>query len=74
MNQIICAFAAASNITGTLVDVNAVTAMCHKYEALVLWDYATAAPYVEINMNPVISGYVFQVQFIYSTSYNCNIP
>lgn len=26
--------------------------MLHKYGALAFWDYATAAPYVTIDMNP----------------------
>ncbi|XP_033631579.1 uncharacterized protein LOC117293387 [Asterias rubens] len=30
--------------------------MLHRYSALTFWDYATAGPYVDINMNPVISG------------------
>ena len=26
----------------------------HKYDGLAFWDYATAAPYVKIDMNPGI--------------------
>lgn len=47
-------FTAASNITGILTDVDAVTICLHKYGALAFWDYATAAPYVNIDMNPII--------------------
>ena len=42
------AFTAASNITGLCVDVDAVTALLHKYGALAFWDYATAAPYIKV--------------------------
>ena len=55
--QLIGAFAAASNVTGTLVDVDAISALLHRYNALALWDYATAAAYVKIDMNPVRPGY-----------------
>jgi selenocysteine lyase/cysteine desulfurase len=33
----------------------AITALLHKYEALAFWDYACAAPYVNIDMNPKAS-------------------
>ncbi|KAK3100241.1 hypothetical protein FSP39_016852 [Pinctada imbricata] len=52
--QLIGCFSAASNITGILVDVNTVTIALHKAGALAFWDYATAAPYVKIDMNPVV--------------------
>jgi selenocysteine lyase/cysteine desulfurase len=52
-NTKIGVFSAASNITGILVDTNKITILLHKYNALAFWDYATAAPYVEINMNPI---------------------
>eukprot|EP00124_Ichthyophonus_hoferi_P002842 Ihof_evm3s214 gene=Ihof_evmTU3s214 len=45
-------FTAASNITGILTDTDAVTILLHQHGALSLWDYATAAPYVKIDMNP----------------------
>lgn len=50
-------FCAASNITGNLVDVNSITICLHKHGALAFWDYATAAPYVKIDMNPVVTRY-----------------
>lgn len=52
--EIVGCFSAASNISGILADVNAITVTLHKHGALSLWDYATAAPYVEIDMNPVV--------------------
>ncbi|XP_066919194.1 uncharacterized protein [Clytia hemisphaerica] len=45
-------FAAASNVTGHLVDVDSISHLFHKYNGFVFFDYATAGPYVEINMNP----------------------
>lgn len=36
--------------------MDAVTAVLHSAGALALWDYATAAPYVQVDMNPVASG------------------
>lgn len=49
-------FSAASNVTGLLTDTNKVTAMVHRHGGYAVWDYATAAPYVKIDMNPVIEG------------------
>ena len=49
-------FAAASNLTGMFADVDKVSKLLHKYGALSCWDYATCAPYVEIDMNPEDHG------------------
>ena len=56
--QLIGSFNAASNVTGILCDVDSITILLHKYGALALWDYATAGPYVRLDMNPVLTGYV----------------
>ncbi|CAG9313841.1 unnamed protein product [Blepharisma stoltei] len=45
-------FSAASNITGILTNVEAISKLLHSYDALAFFDYAAAAPYVRINMNP----------------------
>lgn len=45
-------FSAASNVTGIISDDVAITQLLHQYGALSLWDYAAAAPYVKIDMNP----------------------
>lgn len=45
-------FSAVSNITGIETDTIATTLMLHQYGALSIWDYATAAPYTPIDMNP----------------------
>lgn len=46
------AFSAASNVTGRTSNVNAITALLHKYNVLSFWDYATGASYLPIDMNP----------------------
>ncbi|MEH6910530.1 MAG: aminotransferase class V-fold PLP-dependent enzyme [Oceanicoccus sp.] len=48
---LIGSFSAASNVTGIKTDTNRVSALLHQYGAMVLWDYAAAAPYVGIDMN-----------------------
>lgn len=45
-------FSAASNVTGKLSDVNRIAAILHQHGAHAFFDYATAAPYVKIDMNP----------------------
>ncbi|HEU0213011.1 MAG TPA: aminotransferase class V-fold PLP-dependent enzyme [Jiangellaceae bacterium] len=45
-------FSAASNVTGILTDTRAVARILHAHGALSFWDFAAAAPYVEIDMNP----------------------
>lgn len=44
-------FSAGSNVTGILSDSRAITALLHRHGALSFWDYAAAAPYVNIAMN-----------------------
>ena len=41
-------------MTGVLEDDLGVTSLLHKYGALSFWDYASAAPYVNIDVNPKI--------------------
>lgn len=50
--RLIGSFSAASNVTGILCDQNAITELLHQYGALSFWDFAAAAPYVDINMMP----------------------
>ncbi|AQS92174.1 aminotransferase class V [Gluconobacter albidus] len=45
-------FSAASNVTGILTDVNAVSALLKRNGALSIWDYAGAGPYCPIDMQP----------------------
>ena len=49
--QLIGALNAGSNVTGVLTDTDAFSALLHKYGALAFWDYAAAAPYINIDMN-----------------------
>lgn len=43
-------FSAASNVTGIVTDTVAVSTMLHQHGALAFWDYAAAAPYVQVSM------------------------
>ncbi|CEG36424.1 hypothetical protein F444_17437 [Plasmopara halstedii] len=45
-------FTAATNLTGMLMDVDKISKLLHQFGALACWDYATGAPYMEIDMNP----------------------
>jgi selenocysteine lyase/cysteine desulfurase len=46
------AFSAASNVTGVLSDVRAISRVLHRGGAYACFDYAAAAPYVPIDMHP----------------------
>lgn len=48
----ICSFSAASNVTGILTDVAALTKIAKATGAKVVWDYAGAGPYVPMAMTP----------------------
>lgn len=48
----IASFSAASNVTGIVTDTHRVSHLLHERGALAFWDYAAAAPYVDIDMNP----------------------
>src|SRR5262249_4943323 len=45
-------FSAASNVTGIVSDTRALSILLHRHGALAFFDFAAAAPYVEIEMNP----------------------
>lgn len=45
-------FSAASNVSGIKSDIHRITAKLHEHGALSFWDFAAAAPYVEINVAP----------------------
>jgi selenocysteine lyase/cysteine desulfurase len=49
---LICAFSAASNVTGIVTDVAAVTRKVKATGATMIWDYAGAGPYLPITMSP----------------------
>ena len=48
----IASFSAASNVTGIMTDTHRVAQLLHEHDALSFWDYAAAAPYVDIDMLP----------------------
>ncbi|PYF83479.1 selenocysteine lyase/cysteine desulfurase [Marinomonas alcarazii] len=50
--RLIGSFSAASNVTGILCNQDAITALLHRYNALAFWDFAAAAPYVALDINP----------------------
>jgi selenocysteine lyase/cysteine desulfurase len=43
-------FSAASNVTGIVSDTFGISTLLHRHGALSFWDFAAAAPYVEIEM------------------------
>ncbi|HXM58812.1 MAG TPA: aminotransferase class V-fold PLP-dependent enzyme [Candidatus Dormibacteraeota bacterium] len=43
-------FSAASNVTGRISDADAVSELLHRHGALACWDYAAAAPHLEVRM------------------------
>jgi selenocysteine lyase/cysteine desulfurase len=49
-------FSAASNVTGISSNTFALTKILHRHGALSFWDFAAAAPYVNIEMNPPGKG------------------
>jgi len=50
-------FSAASNVTGMRTPVHEIAALLHRHDAIVCFDYAASAPYVEIDMNPPAGKY-----------------
>ncbi|HEX4475738.1 MAG TPA: aminotransferase class V-fold PLP-dependent enzyme [Polyangiaceae bacterium] len=49
-------FSAASNVTGIGSDTIAISTLLHTHGALSFWDFAAAAPYVQIEMQPKAGG------------------
>ncbi|MCX6458798.1 MAG: aminotransferase class V-fold PLP-dependent enzyme [Actinobacteria bacterium] len=49
---LIGSFSAASNVTGIMSNTHEVSQILHEGGALAFWDYAAAAPYIDIDMNP----------------------
>ena len=46
-------FSAASNVTGIVSDTAGIAELLHEHGALSLWDFAAAAPYIDITMRPL---------------------
>jgi selenocysteine lyase/cysteine desulfurase len=57
-------FSAASNVTGIITDSRAVSAVLHAHGALAFWDFAAAAPYVDIDMGSVDEPTGYDAVFI----------
>jgi selenocysteine lyase/cysteine desulfurase len=49
-------FSAASNVTGIVSDTGAISRLLHRHGALSFWDFAAAAPYVDVRMNSPRGG------------------
>ncbi len=49
---VVGAFSAASNVTGIMTDVDAVTRLLKRYGALAIWDYGCGGPYLPMDMKP----------------------
>lgn len=47
---IVGAFSAASNVTGIISDVDTVTELLKSHDAIAIWDYGCAAPYMPMDM------------------------
>ena len=57
-------FSAASNVTGILTDTATITALLHAHGALAFWDYAAAAPYIEIDASDEDAVFLSPHKFI----------
>ena len=60
-------FSAVSNVTGIKSNVEKVTQILKRYDALAFWDYAAAAPYVGIDMqgeNPLDAVFISPHKFV----------
>ena len=55
---VICALSAASNVTGIVADVPAITRLVKQSGAKMLWDYAGGAPYLSIQMSPAADAQI----------------
>lgn len=57
-------FSAASNVTGILTDTALITRVLHDQDALAFWDYAAAAPYVDIDASGADAVFLSPHKFI----------
>lgn len=63
--QVIGCFAAASNVTGTLVDDVKVTQLLHRYGALAFWDYATAGEWTSHVLCSIFCFFLLVTQYFH---------
>ena len=57
-------FSAASNVTGIITDTARITALLHAHGALAFWDYAAAAPYVDIDASTADAIFISPHKFV----------
>jgi selenocysteine lyase/cysteine desulfurase len=57
-------FSAASNVTGILTDTALITGLLHEHGALAFWDYAAAAPYIDIDASNEDAVFISPHKFI----------
>lgn len=60
---VICALSAASNVTGIVADVAAITRIVKQTGAKMLWDYAGGAPYLPMQMSPAADAPIDAIVF-----------
>nr|WP_315529501.1 aminotransferase class V-fold PLP-dependent enzyme [uncultured Achromobacter sp.] len=60
---VVCALSAASNVTGIVADVPAITRLVKRSGAKMLWDYAGGAPYLSIQMSPAADAQIDAIVF-----------
>src|SRR6187200_2709445 len=53
---LIGSFSTASNVTGIVSDTYGISTLLHQHGALAFWDFAAAAPYVDIEMTAPTDG------------------
>jgi selenocysteine lyase/cysteine desulfurase len=57
-------FSAASNVTGILSDTRAISDLLHRHGAQSFWDFAAAAPYVDIRMQDADAVFISPHKFV----------
>jgi selenocysteine lyase/cysteine desulfurase len=57
-------FSAASNVTGIVTNTRAVSALLHRHGALACWDFAAAAPYVDIDFSHMDAVFLSPHKFV----------
>ena len=63
-NLKICSFCAVSNVSGIIEDIDNISDLCHKYGFYCCWDYASAAPYLDIDFNNKDAVYISTHKFL----------
>ena len=57
-------FSAASNVTGILTDTARITDVLHAHDALAFWDFAAAAPYIDVDASDEDAVFISPHKFI----------